>query len=77
MNYKLIKAENRKTDILLTVEYIPGRLARAMGHKSTERQFYGSGTVFHSWPNCKRCSTDMEEVLSDFWEYAIEHLLGD
>ena len=76
MKYKLIKVEEYKgNDLLLTLEQSPNVIDWMFGNKKQVKQYYGSPTVFHNYPSCKRCSTDMEIILCDFYEYARTHLI--
>ena len=71
MKYRLIKAEKfNQHDILYTLETRPGPIRRLFGQAPTQKQFYGGGTVFFSYPGCKRCGTDMEYMLCEFREGA-------
>jgi len=50
-------------DKIMTLHYKDGH---------TER-FTGSSTVWYTYPLCKRCSTDMEIVLSEIYTYHCKH----
>lgn len=68
--------EKKGSDYKLTICEVPCWLLRLFGVKSKTLQFVGRSTVWRSLPDVRRCDTDTEYVLSNFWS-AIKYKESD
>lgn len=70
MKYKLIEIVRGRyiySDVIITVEEVPNWFSKLLGQKPTQSKYIGSSTVWRSYPEGRRQSTNMERLLSDFW----------
>lgn len=66
---KLIEWKKHGRDLILTFETQPSWLARLFGSKPREVQYIGSCTVWHHYPQFRRCGIFTEAWLADVWAW--------
>lgn len=69
MKYYYVKHKEKDiSNIFITLKKFPNKIEKFFGAKTKEVVFYGSCTVWHEYPSCKRCGLGIEIMLSRFEE---------
>lgn len=66
--YKLINVEEKGSNYLITLEYIPNKFENLFGIRPKELKYYGreDGTVWHEFPSFKKCPLNISSLLVDY-----------
>lgn len=57
---------------IITVFKIPGFFEKLLGLKSQRLRFIGTSTTWFSYPDHEKQSPEMDKILCDFWEEALD-----
>lgn len=61
-----------KGKYILTIFKVPGILGKLLGQKPERQRFIGTSTTWFSYPDHEKQSPEMDKILCEFWETALD-----